>query len=86
MATTYTPGLTWGAPLGPPDKKPEHYLCELKWNGWFCAPETTNYKKAPDVLCTKLISVPEYIPSFLERPYVWLQMKELPVRVKNQPK
>ena len=89
MATAYTPGLSWGAPMRSPEKKKnEWYACELNWNGWYCKPTSTPSPQpsAPDILCTKLIPVPEYVPSYLERSYVWLQMKELPIHVKNQPK
>jgi hypothetical protein len=54
------------------------------WNG--CINLKLRMTLPPDVFCTKLIPVPNYVPTLLERPYVWLQMKELPVRVLNLPK
>ena len=85
MATAYAPGFTWGAPMPPPkSNKNEYYVCELKWNGWYCAPQPSpqvSSQGSPHVFCTKLIPVPNYVPSFLERPYVWLEMKKLNVSV-----
>lgn len=91
MSTVYTPGFTFGlggaSGLPPPQDKSKpaqrFYICELKPFGWQCEPSPLKnfHKEESNILATKLISVPEYLPSFFERPYVYMKMKQMSVVV-----
>lgn len=55
------------------ESKQRFYFCEHRWNGWYCTPTNTYMfpdKKTVRTFCTRLVPVPKYVPSFLEKTYV----------------
>jgi hypothetical protein len=90
MTTVNTPGISWGLPQpANPSKKPNNesfYLCELKWNGWHCQPSIVLHEKSTQAFCTKLIPVPTYVPSILEKTYVSYHVTRSQVYFNNQTK
>jgi hypothetical protein len=79
MSTVNTPGILSWLPANPDPKpnpnkiKESFYLCELQWNGWHCEPTNDSFvlpKTTTAAFCTKLIPVPKYVPSILEKSYV----------------
>jgi hypothetical protein len=95
MATVNTPGISWTSSMpqnpnqNPNPRNDSFYLCELKWNGWHCEPTNTSIvlpEKSTQAFCTKLIPVPNYVPSILEKTYVSYNVTRQRVYFNNQPK